>query len=140
MTFHTRQFIRHPTSIPLEFSVGSLNKMTQAKDAGEGGLCFESQHPINTGEPIRISIPISVPKCVVNGIVRWCKQDDTMFLVGVAFQEESVAFQVKMIEQICQIENYRKRLKAEKGLTLTSEQAAEEWIELYASEFPQISS
>ncbi len=126
--------------IPLEFSVGESNDTTQIKDVGVGGLCFVNQYPVNTDEHIRITIPVFVPKFVLNGIVRWCKQVDTQFLVGVAFQEESMVFEVKLLEQICHIESYRKHVKAERGLELTSEEAAKEWIGQYAEGFPTISN
>jgi hypothetical protein len=45
-----------------------------------------------------------------------------------------------MVEQVCHIENYRKKILAETGTVLTSEQAAKEWIFHYAKEFPRLLS
>lgn len=136
-----RQFIRHPTDIPIEFSLNETDandlEKIQMKDVGNGGLCFINSHGINTGEKIDIIIPSCDPTFKANGIVRWCKQDGTVFLVGVAFQEASVAFAVRMVEQVCHIENYRCQIKAEKGIDLTSEQAAIEWVSRYAHDFPE---
>lgn len=82
-----RQFIRHPTNIPIEFSLNDVRETEkiQVKDVGNGGLCFVSNHSINSGERIHIIIPSCEPTFNANGIVRWCKQDGTVFWVGVRF-------------------------------------------------------
>ena len=41
-----------------------------------------------------------------------------------------------MIEQICHIEHYRHEIEQVEGRKLNSEEAAREWIQRYASEFP----
>lgn len=138
MTDCARRFIRHPTSIPLDISVDKSTDSTQIKDVGAGGLCFLSQHPIAENTPIQITIPIFEPKFDINGIVRWCNQEGSSFLIGVAFQQESAIFDIPLIEQICHIENYREQCNAEKGMELSSEEAAREWIEKYAATFPKL--
>jgi len=135
-----RQFIRHPTAVPILFNVGNKAETITAKDIGDGGLCFVSQHSIKAGEPIDITIPICHPEFHAHGIVRWCKHNGNTFLIGVAFQQESVVFAIRMVEQICHIKNYRKKILAETGVALTDEQAAKEWISHYANEFPQLLS
>ena len=135
----TRRFIRHPTSIPLDFSVDKTQNSTRMKDVGAGGLCFISKNPIDKNTPIHITIPIFEPKFVTNGIVRWCHQEGSSFLIGIAFQKESATFEIPLIEQICHIENYRKQKNTKEGLNITSEEAAIEWIEKYAASFPKIS-
>jgi len=47
-------------------------------------------------------------------------------------------FRLRMIEQICQIEHYRKEVKLVEGRDLSAEEAASEWISRYASDFPPI--
>lgn len=104
-----RQFIRHPTAIPLLFKVGDRTETIQAKDVGDGGLCFISQHSINVGEHIHITIPICDPEFEAHGIVRWCKHNGNRYLIGVASQQKSVIFAIRMVEQVCHIKNYRKK-------------------------------
>ena len=133
-----RQFIRHPAAVPLLFNVGDKTEKIQVKDVGDGGLCFISHHRINAGKQIHISIPIYDHEFEAHGIVRWCKHNGNQFLIGVAFQQESVIFAIRMVEQICHIENYRKKILAETGTELTSDQAAKEWIAHYADEFPRL--
>ena len=135
-----RHYIRHPSTIPLAFNVKHEERKTLATDVGEGGLCFVCQHPIKEGEHIHIMISCLQPKFDADGVVRWCcKQDDNDYLVGVAFQQQSVVYSVRMIEQICHIENYRQLVKKEQGIDLSSEQAAKQWIKKYAHTFPTLS-
>tara|TARA_R110002049_G_scaffold29552_2_gene100401 strand:+ start:818 stop:1243 length:426 start_codon:yes stop_codon:yes gene_type:complete len=133
-----RQYIRHPTAIPILFNLENKIEKIQAKDIGDGGLCFISRYSIQAGKHIHITIPICHPEFEANGIVRWCKHYGNRFLIGVAFQNESVIFSIRMVEQICHIENYRKKILAETGIDLTSDQAAKEWISHYAKEFPKL--
>ncbi len=138
MRQHTsRQFIRHPTNIPIEFSINDEEKHIQAKDIGDSGLCFSCNHSINIGKHIHITIPICEPEFDAEGVVRWCKQDGAIFLIGVAFQQKSMKFAVRMVEQVCHIEHYRSQMKIDKGIELSSEQAAMQWISKYAHEFPK---
>lgn len=136
MAIIKRQFIRHPTAVPILFHVEDKTETIQAKDVGDGGLCFISQQQITTGTAIHITIPICQPEFEAHGIVRWCQHNGNRFLIGVAFQQESVFFAIRMVEQVCHIENYRKKILAEQGLELTSEQAARQWIDHHAGEFP----
>jgi len=138
MSDSKRQFIRHPTDIPIEFSVSDEVEKINVKDIGAGGLCFASDRSINTGQQIHIFIPICSPKFDASGIVRWCKQYGPNYLIGVSFQQEEVLFAIRMVEQICHIEDYRSHVKDEQGIELSSEQAATEWITEYAHKFPPI--
>lgn len=135
-----RQYIRHPTTIPILFNVGDKIETIRAKDVGDGGLCFISHHRVHVGRHIHITIPICTPRFEAHGIVRWCKQTGSSFLIGVAFQQESVFFAIRMVEQVCHIENYRKTILAETGVKLSSDQAARQWISHYANEFPTLSN
>jgi len=140
MSNSRRQFIRHPTDIPIEFSMGEQVEKRYSKDIGNGGLSFMCQHHIDTGEQIHIIIPVCEPKFKAQGIVCWCKNDGNHFIIGVSFQQESEIFALRMVEQICHIEDYRSKVKAEQGIELSSEQAALKWISLHAAGFPQLSS
>jgi hypothetical protein len=55
---------------------------------------------------------------------------------GIQFVETRDLFKVRMIEQICYIENYKQRVLAQEGRVLSSADAAFEWIGKYASAFP----
>ena len=68
--------------------------------------------------------------------VAWCHQEGSGCAVGVQFLEAAEAFQVRMVEQVCHIETYRRDVEQREGRQLTAEEAAEEWISRHASSFP----
>ncbi len=131
-----REFIRHPSTIPIRFNLGHRQNTQPAKDVGNGGLCFHSAEAVSVGETIEIEITSCKPTFSAQGTVRWCQPEGNEFLVGVAFKEESVRFAVRMVEQLCYIEAYRRQKQAETGQPISSQQAALQWIEHNAESFP----
>jgi len=133
-----RHYIRHPTAIPLQFELGVAKQTCATKDVTEGGLCFVCEKPVHINQHIKITIQHCEPKFSANGIVKWCTQDGDVYLIGVAFEDDDIKYAVRMVEQICYIEDYRNQIKREQGINLTSEQAAQQWIQKYAANFPSI--
>ncbi|MDF1589651.1 MAG: PilZ domain-containing protein [Gammaproteobacteria bacterium] len=133
-----RHYIRHPTAIPLDFELGGSEQTCAAKDITEGGVCFVSSQPLHIGQHIHITIQYCEPRFSANGVVKWCTEDGDVYLVGVAFEDASVKYALRMVEQVCYIEDYRNQIKREQGIDLSSEQAARQWIQKYAANFPSI--
>ncbi|ACR13874.1 PilZ domain-containing protein [Teredinibacter turnerae] len=138
-----RQFIRHPSDIPIQYVLGSDNELPvehgnseRLKDVSRGGLCFAAERPVRRGTPIHIEIPIQSPPYRAEGLVAWCRPEGDHFAVGVQFNEPSTRFSVRMVEQVCHIEHYRTKVMHEEGRELSSQDAAREWVEKYAAEFP----
>ena len=143
-----RQFIRHPSDIPIAYSVdnrvaapSALNNSERSAsnhlhDVGYGGLCFNTDRALHKGMLIHVEIPIGNPPYEADGLVCWCRSEGDHFSVGVEFSEASTNYSVRMVEQICHIEHYRAAVFAKEGRQLDSEQAAIEWIEKYAADFP----
>lgn len=131
-----RQFIRHPSSIPIRYRRGQQPMRQTAVDISQGGVCFTSPQPIAAGELILLEIDFCEPTFSAEGIVRWCQQEGGQFLIGVGFKDRTVRFAVRMVEQICHIEAYRRQLEAESGEKISSEQAAYRWIANFAGRFP----
>jgi len=50
---------------------------------------------------------------------------------------ENEAFRMRMFEQVCHIEAYRKEKQSREGRKLSREEAAAEWISSYAAGFPE---
>jgi Tfp pilus assembly protein PilZ len=136
MNVDLRQYIRHPVAIPIavEPTYGNTDS-SLVKDISHGGLCFICEHHFSEGDKLHFTISICQPEFVAEGIVCWCQKINNDYLIGLAFSDEEVFFSVRMVEQICHIENYRQQLE-EAGEKITIEQAAKEWIEKYASSFP----
>jgi hypothetical protein len=138
----TREYIRHPSNIPigysLEASVGKKQRKRRLKNVSEGGLCFISDRELELGNEIQISIPLCEPVFKAHGVVAWCQTlDEKHYDIGVEFLDESIHFTLRMVEQLCHIEEYRQQILEREGRELSTEEAAKEWISKYAGEFPQ---
>jgi len=135
-----RQFIRHPTDIPIELwcvvkSCGEYKK--NLKNISLGGVAFKSTRNWQPGTIIGFCIPQIDPNFKTTGRVVWCHKKTTRFEIGVEILEPNDVFQIRMVEQVCQIEHYRKMLE-QQGRKLSSEDAATEWINRYGAQFPLI--
>ncbi|MES9971259.1 MAG: PilZ domain-containing protein [Candidatus Thiodiazotropha sp.] len=133
-----RLYIRHPTDVPIDFQVGGQASTSRETltNFSEGGLCFISDSKVEAGTEIHIAIPITPPQFHATGIVVWCHEERGNYLIGVKFSEEETAYAVRMVEQLCYIEHYKQSVKQSQGRELTGEEAALEWIDKYADEFP----
>lgn len=134
----SRKYIRHPTDIPIDVVANEAPDSSPQclHDISYGGLCFDSPTHLKIGSDILIRLYLRKEPCKIRGHVVWCEKKEAGFEVGVVFHDADEAFHVKMVEQICHIEQYRQQLLKEEGRELTSEEAATEWINRYAEEFP----
>jgi hypothetical protein len=135
-----RRFIRHPSNIPIRVDVleqGRQASKPEMVNVGKGGLCFLSSLAVSRGKKVHISIPIQLSPFEVVGRVAWCHENNDKFIVGVSFEDEAAEFSVRMVEQVCHIEQYRLEQKENYGRELTSDEAASEWVEKYAASFPK---
>lgn len=136
----SRSFVRHPTDIPIHWSLGEIAPPGDVplRNISDGGLAFISFHDIPVGTSINIQIPVVRPDVSVKGEVVWCSPcDDGCFEVGVRFIDAGQHFKMRMVEQVCHIEQYKKELFENEGRVLTSKQAATEWIKRFAKNFPR---
>ena len=136
-----RSYIRHPSDIPIEYQVDKDNSgiaWDHLNNISPGGLSFNSKRELVTGTVITIRITHVEPSVEAKGQVAWCHPEGKNFVVGVAFLEEDDLFRLRMVEQICHIEHYKAQVLAREGRRLNGEQAAREWIQKFAGEFPQI--
>ena len=139
-TEETRQFIRHPTDIPIRWRIEQIAVpgKEHLKDISTGGLAFVSQCEVQVGSVIEVNIPIEHPEISVKGEVVWCKgTDEGSFEVGVRFVDATERFRMRMVEQVCHIEHYKKELAEQGGPAMTSEEAALDWIRRFAKDFPR---
>jgi hypothetical protein len=134
-----RHFIRHPSDVPIEIlyamTKGFVARHTQ--DVSFGGLAFYSDTAVEPELIISLRIPVLRPAFEVPAArVSWCQHKGIRYAVGVEFLDSAEAYRVRMIEQVCHIESYRRCVEQKEGRHLTAEEAAEEWINQYASSFP----
>jgi hypothetical protein len=134
-----RQFMRHASNVPVEIRrVGDAAEISgSGKNVGFGGLAFLTETAFPPDTTVALRIPCVRPVFEVAAArVAWCKREGGQYAVGVQFPDSDVAFRVRMVEQICHIENYRRDVEIQEGRKLTTEEAAKEWIRRYGSSFP----
>lgn len=133
-----RSFIRHPVSMPIEFRAEqNENKTDNLYNVSAGGLCFFSDQALDEGTSINIKIPNLKHTFIENCTVVWCNKVKKRYYIGVRFEDHQTAFRMRMIEQLCYIEDYRKQILASEGRELSPKEASSEWIEKYADRFPR---
>lgn len=136
-----REYIRHPSSIPLEVKIVDQHASLQQdvlNNVSVGGLSFCSREAVNTGARIVIRIPIIKESVEVTGRVVWCHRKGQWYDVGVSFTDHQEAFRTRMVEQICHIERYKDEVRRDERREISSEEAAAEWIKKYADSFPML--
>ncbi len=105
-----------------------------------GGLAFISPKPLDVLDRVRISISSLDRDSELIGNVVWCEKSDTEdgYDIGVEFEKSRDVFRLRMIEQICHIEHYRREVLRNEGRKLSAQEAADEWISKYAGDFPPL--
>ena len=132
-----RSFIRHPTDIPIEILLENEPcKREPLRNVSRGGLCFLSPQAAPVGGHITVRIALTSPPFEAACRVTWCQPDGSAWQVGVEFLDQDILFRLRMVEQICHIEHYRRTVRENQGRALSSHEAAIEWIERYADAFP----
>jgi hypothetical protein len=132
-----RTFIRHPSDIPIEIlTEGPGGSVEQPlNNVSVGGLAFTTSSAIPENSIIRVKIPLVHPTFEARGKVAWCREEDGHFDVGIEFVETQDGFRIRMVEQICHIEHYKKEVQEKEGRMLSGKEAALEWISKYAGSF-----
>lgn len=135
-----RSYIRHPSDIPLEYKLDSIddNAILNLNNVSYGGVSFNSEAPINVGSIIELKILFVQPEFVSKCQVSWCQMESEYYVIGAMFLEQNDAYMARMVEQICHIEHYKNEVKRREGRDISGEQAANEWISKFASNFPKL--
>ena len=138
-----REFLRHPAAIPLEFRLANDDPRhgTRVMNVSHGGLCFRAEERVDEECIVLLSVPSLQPGFEVRGRVAWClplaQGEREVWDVGVAFLDAKDAWRTRLVEQACHIEAYRREVAQHEGRVLDREQAAREWIERFAADFPE---
>jgi len=124
-----RKFIRHPVDVIIQISPQHLEggENTLMSDVSGGGIAVQTNVFYKVGTHLNVRIPHVHPPFEAIGVVCWHRSLNDQYEIGIKFLDESSALQIRMVEQICQIEKYRKQLVAE-GNSTSFEDAAKEWI------------
>ena len=138
-----RRFIRHPTDIPIEVSVsakGDAKAVLDRRpglDVSVGGLAFHVVCALEPGSLVSVRIASVQPMFETVARVVWCRRNFADFTVGAEFVLSDDEYRVRMVEQVCHIESYRRQIFQEERRELSADEAAMEWISKYAAQFPR---
>lgn len=139
-----RKFIRHPVDVPIQVTADWVEDEDDETldqtitNVSLGGLAFVSAKPLQVLERVRVCIPFLQRGNTLVGNVVWCDRSGNGYEIGIEFEKSRDVFRLRMIEQICHIEHYRKEVLLQEGRELTPQEAASEWITKYASDFPAL--
>jgi hypothetical protein len=134
-----RRHIRHGTGIPVEVTLDYNDRYRTEEDeitnVSLGGMCFIADDRLDISDEVQIKFPALKQDEMLNGKVVWCTKLDRGYEIGLEFDDPGKVERLKTIDQICEIESFRKETEQREGRKLSSEQAASEWISQYAGEF-----
>ncbi len=133
-----RAFLRHPSDISIECRAvdRDIVRESPGRDVGGGGVSFHSPERCKPGTRVTVHIRACHPPFEGEGTVVWCRPAGDHYEVGVRFEGEDAQFALRMAEQVCHIEHYRKEVLEREGRSLSADDAAREWIARRASHFP----
>ncbi|GAB2877700.1 hypothetical protein GCM10027046_01990 [Uliginosibacterium flavum] len=135
-----RAYLRHPSEMPIHIHCeGQLGRSLRSlRDVSQGGLACRSAEPLEVGSEVSVEIPVGTRPFRARGAVVWCRHAHSCYELGIQFVAHEDAYAVRMVEQLCYIERYRRETLDKEGRELDSTQAAMEWISKYAASFPHI--
>ncbi|MBI5272147.1 MAG: PilZ domain-containing protein [Burkholderiales bacterium] len=134
-----RQFTRHVIDVPVRvgFAPDDHPGAFHTRDVGQGGLAFRCSCAVPAGRPVDVCIDCVEPPFHAHAQVAWCRPHPVSgYELGVRFLDADDAFRARMVAQVCAIEDYRRSVRRTQGRDLAPEEAAAEWIERHAADFP----
>lgn len=144
-----RGYIRHPCSIPIRLQASTAaepateavaaegSRIGLGQNVSRGGICCIADRRFRRGQTLKLEIDAVQPAFATEARVIWCEAVGAgRYEVGCSFLRPEDAYAARMVEQICHIEDYRQRVQAQQGRQISAEEAAREWIALYARGFP----
>lgn len=134
-----RNHIRHSGGIPIDIIHNNNKYNFILLNVSMGGIACKGDNQFKIHTEVQLHIPQLKPEYTTRGKVVWCKkvQDLTeidLYELGIEHCGEKDKAQLKMVEQISNIEHYRNEVKLAEGRILTGEEAAREWVSIYFSE------
>jgi len=138
-TVEIRKYVRQVTRIPVEVTLDYSDNISAGDDTitniSLGGLALVAEDPIDVNESIQVRCPILNNDTQLSGKVVWCEKSRHGYEIGLDFDDPAEIERMKIIDQIIDIEKFRKLVAEQEGRHLTSEQAAREWASQYTGKF-----
>jgi len=135
-------FLRHPYDIPIKVLVLSPSEFPNANlgEVKKIGLVFKNDVPLDSEILVRITIPIVQPYFELLAYTCRCHKRGNAYEVGVVLMKDEDVMRVRMVEQICYIEHYRRAESEKVGHLISGNEAALKWVQKYAARFPDLTA
>lgn len=131
---------RHPVRIPIRYTVLEGHDEAPHHEILEhvsgSGVSFKSSGPVSLGTRVRVDIRVAIPPFEAEAIVTSCKEAQGDYEIEVRFTDDKNNYKLRMVQQVCQIEQYKLDVFEAQGRRLSNEEAAREWIAKNAANFP----
>jgi len=94
------------------------------------------RNELNLKDTLRINIVVTGADVEADTVVIWFRNNNDTFDVGLKFPDESAAFKMRALEQVCLIEKYQQDMLLKEGRELSEQEAAIEWISKFSKDYP----
>jgi hypothetical protein len=127
-----RRFVRHVTEVPVVCRRAGqhASERDHLDDMSLGGLAFVSDERYESGDSLEVSFPSISPDQLLPCTVSWRRemkgQASPRYVYGVQFGDEGLLFRARLVNKVCDIEEYRGNQLRRWGRRISSEQAARE--------------
>ncbi|OGW85380.1 MAG: hypothetical protein A3C35_00885 [Omnitrophica bacterium RIFCSPHIGHO2_02_FULL_46_11] len=144
-----RTIPRHAIELPVKYRVLSKSKeeksrpledqVYKTKNISESGILFLSSEYFKIGTLLELTLPLRDKVFTMEGRVVHSSQDSAtrLFRTGIYFPSASSVFKVKLIDQIHQIDEYRRSISIKESRPISEEEAAHLWIKEHSVEFAE---
>lgn len=123
-----RQFIRHPTGVPIEIVENNRQSVRRpALNLSAGGIAFHFDRALVLGTVVLIRIDAVSPPFEAAAQIAWCRVNSGSYEIGAAFLDPLDNARADAVQQVKEIERYRRAILESECRTLTPDEAAEEF-------------
>ena len=134
MRKETREYLRYASDLPIKYDLVAMayDQRDYLKNISMGGLCLRSGNQyLEEGTTILIQLPLIDTVFEGVGVVVWRNKNDVSYDIGVQFIDEDTVLHASLVDQVCQIEQYKREVLEKEGRQLSGEEAAVEWKQRY---------
>jgi hypothetical protein len=107
----------------------------QMTNLSKGGLCFLNPYRLERAQRLEIDFPALKPVIKLTAHVVWCRPQRNEFSVGAEFIDMAEPLRVRLVEMHRAIADYQKMKNAAGDPVIDAQQAAIEWLNMYAQKF-----
>jgi len=138
-----QSFIHHPSTVPVKMVISDEQcPILDDNDELSTGVYIQTEQSYPVNSCVNVEINVQKPAFTAKGFVRCCQRlkGNKGYQIGIVFDCPETAFAVRMIEQVCHIEEYRQKVSLTQGRELSIDSAASEWITQHAADFPELNT